>query len=143
MARGRKVQTNTSAKVAEDAPPGLTKEQAAAYRRIRAQVAQTNGTGISAADESIFTMAACQLARVEALRKESLKVPWMLSGVASGQERIHPIHTELRAAETQLKATLTTLCLTPRARKGWRSQPDATGAPADKVQEDPILKLLG
>jgi hypothetical protein len=142
MARGRKTQKNTSARVADKPPAGLTKAEAEAYRRIRSQVTQTSGTGITAADQTILVLAASQLARVEALRCEAAVTPWMLAGSASGQERIHPIHTELRATEAQLKSTLTTLCLTPRARKGWRAQPDAIGAAADQ-KVDPILKLLG
>lgn len=143
MARGRKIRPNKSAKMANRSPKGLTIAQLACWRRIRAQVDQTSGTGISAGDETIFIMAACQLARVEELRRESAKTPWVLAGAASGQERIHPIHTELRAAESALKTTLTTLCLTPRSRKGWRSQTDATATNAETADADPILKLLG
>jgi len=143
MARGRKTRVNKSAKVANKPPAGLGKAEAAAYLRIRSQVEQTNGTGISAADESILVMAACQLARVEALRLEAAKTPWVLAGPAQGQDRIHPVHTELRAMESQFKSTLTTLCLTPRSRKGWGSKPDATAPAPDTVIDDPILKLLG
>lgn len=143
MARGRKIRQNKSAKMADKSPKGLTAAQTACWRRIRAQINQTTGTGISSADETIFVMAACQLARIEELRREAAKTPWVLAGAAPGQERIHPIHTELRAAESALKTTLTTLCLTPRSRKGFRSQPDATAPNADTVEADPILKLLG
>lgn len=142
MARGRKVQVNPAPRLAESPPKGLPVVVRQCWQKIRDQISHANGSGISAADSSILEMAAYQMAQVQRLRKESAQAPVTIQ--ENGSTRIHPAHSELRAAESLLRGSLQTLCLTPRSRKGWRSQPDATGAPVnDATAQDPILKLLG
>ena len=142
MARGRKVQKNPMPQLATQPPKGLPVAVRQCWVKIRDQISHANGSGISAADSSILEMAAYQMAQVQRLRKESAQAP--VTFTENGSTRIHPAHTELRATEALLRGSLQTLCLTPRSRKGWRSQPDATGAPVEEsATVDPILKLLG
>lgn len=142
MARGRKVQKNPMPKLGAEPPKGLPVAVRQCWVKIREQVSHAAGAGFTAADASMLEGAAYQMAQVQRLRKESAQSP--VTFTENGSTRIHPAHTELRAAESLLRGTLQTLCLTPRSRKGWRSQPDATGAPVDdSANHDPILKLLG
>ena len=142
MARGRKVQKNPAPKLGSTPPKSLPVAVKACWVKIRDQISHANGSGISAADDSILESAAYQMAQVVRLRKESAATAITLT--ENNTTRIHPTHTELRAAESLLRGTLQTLCLTPRSRKGWRSQPDATGPEVDpQAIQDPILKLLG
>ena len=142
MARGRKVQKNTAPKLSTEPPKGLPVAVRQCWIKIREQIEYASGAGLSAADNSMLESAAYQMAMVVRLRKDSADTPINLT--ENKATRIHPVHTELRAAESLLRGSLQTLCLTPRSRKGWRSQPDATGAPVDDATaQDPILKLLG
>jgi hypothetical protein len=142
MARGRKHTTNKSAKLPVKPPENLSKEESLAYGKIRDLVEATSGTGVAAADVFVVVSAACQLARVESLRKEAKLVPWTISA-QGGSEKIHPIHQELRASELQLAGILGKICLTPRSRKGWRANPDPVGPSVDELESDPLLRILG
>jgi phage terminase small subunit len=143
MARGKKPRLNHSPKMENSPPRGLPKEVNKCWVRLRERVSKASGVGVSAADLELLTMGAYQLARVEAMRNESLKTPFTQAD-DRGIERMHPLWGELRNAESQLRATFTTLMLTPRSRKTKAAHQEAVGAaPDDRSSNDPILKLLG
>ena len=143
MARGKKPAINHSPKMESNPPPGLPRDVSKCWARLRERVSQASGSGIGAADMELLIMGAYQLARVEAMRKESAKTPFTQAD-DRGVERMHPLWGELRNAESQLRATFTTLMLTPRSRKTKAANQDPVGsAPDDSAPVDPILKLLG
>lgn len=143
MARGKKPAVNHSPKMESSPPPGLPREVSKCWLRLRERVSQASGVGVGAADMELLTMGAYQIARVEAMRKESAKTPFTQAD-DRGVERMHPLWGELRNAESQLRATFTTLMLTPRSRKTKAGNQEAMGhAPDDAAAQDPILKLLG
>lgn len=143
MARGKKPKINNLPKMESSMPDGLPKDVGKCWARLRERVSQASGSGIGAADMELLIMGAYQLARVEAMRKESAKTPFTQAD-DRGIERMHPLWGELRNAESQLRATFTTLMLTPRSRKTKAANQDPTGsAPDDAIAQDPILKLLG
>jgi len=142
MPRRGQRKRNDSAKVALTPQASLNSQEILAYQMLRSQIEKTNGTGISAGDETLLTMAAVQYVRVEELRQEARTAPRTIT-TGAGTLKEHPVHQALRASERELRTSLGNLCLNPRARKGWRSSPDATAPAPDTVIDDPILKLLG
>jgi hypothetical protein len=142
MARGRKPTVNHSPKMESSPPTGLPQAVNKCWLRLRERVSQASGVGVGAADMELLIMGAYQLARVEAMREESAKTPFTQAD-DRGIERMHPLWGELRNAESQLRATFTTLMLTPRSRKSKAGNQDPTGHAPDDSNQDPILKLLG
>jgi hypothetical protein len=140
MPKGGKIKPNYGAKLSENIPKGLSPSEKTWWKKIKSQINQTRGTGIGAADETIMVLAAQQGVRVDRFRKESAKSPLLIKDT-HGNHKLHPVHAELRQAEGALRATLTTLCLTPRSRKGWKSQPDPVAS--SDFAEDEGLRLLG
>lgn len=139
--RGRKPKLNQSHKLREEPPAVLSADERKWWRAIRKAVAQTVGTGISAGDESIFVIAARQRARLERLCAFLAKEE-VATRDGAGALKVNPLLAEIRATESALKVSLTSLCLTPRARKSNRINQDAQGPAADAA-DDPVLKLLG
>lgn len=140
MARGRKPAKRTTAKPAPKKTSGLSKDEAGWYSVILAQVEAAGQGGITSADESILRLAAQQAARLEKFRQAASKAP-LTNQDSHGNTKLNPIHAELRTLEGSFRATLSSLTLTPRARKSWRQPPATTGT--NEPQENPFLKLLG
>jgi hypothetical protein len=139
MPRGRKPAKRNVAKPAPKKLSGLNKDESRWYSVILAQV-EAAGGGITAADESILTLAAQQAARLEKFRQAADKAP-LTNKDSHGNTKLYPIHAELRTLEGSFRATLASLTLTPRARKSWRQPPATTGT--NEPKENPFLKLLG
>ncbi len=140
MARGKKNILNYAEKIGLSPPPGLPPEVEDCWKRLRSRLDKA-GTTVAAADLEMLTMAACQLARVEAMRKQGATTP-ITQKDERGVTRLHPLWPELRAAESQLRASFTSLMLTPRSRKGRRQDEAPRGKAEGTGGEDPILKLL-
>ena len=139
MARGKKTILNYAEKIGLTPPKGLPPEVEDAWSRLRSRLDKA-GTTVAAADLEMLTMAACQLARVEAMRRLGATTP-ITQKDERGVTRLHPLWPELRAAETQLRASFTSLMLTPRSRKGRRGDETPRG-PVEGEARDPILRLL-
>jgi len=140
MARGRKSAPRKKARPAPKKSNGLSKTETHWYQIILAQIEQAGCGGITAADESILRLAAQQAARLEEFRKAAAKSP-ITTEDRFGISKLNPIHAELRTLEGSFRATLSSLTLTPRARKSWRQPPATTGT--NEPKENPFLKLLG
>ena len=141
MARGRKPKPKTKAKPVAKKTTGLTATENRWYGILRAQIEQTGSAGITSADESVLRLAAQQAARLELIRVASNKCELTMID-SHGNTKLNPIFAELRTLEGSFRATLATLCLTPRARKSWR-QPPTVEKPKTGGAENPFLKLLG
>jgi len=139
MVRGRKPAKRATAKPAPKKISGLSRDEARWYSVILAQV-EAAGGGITSADESILKLAAQQAARLEKFRQAANKAP-LTNEDSHGNTKLNPIHAELRTLENSFRATLSSLTLTPRARKSWRQPPATTGT--NEPKENPFLKLLG
>lgn len=141
MGRGRKPIKNSIPKMSQDPPRSLPADVRKCWIRLRERINQTSGTGVAAADFEVLTMAAYQLARVEAMRLAASKEPFTLAD-ERGVQRMHPLWGELRNAESQLRSTFTVLMLTPRSRKARRDEPDPVG-PDESEINDLAFRLLG
>ena len=135
-----KIKRNQGRKVALTPQATLSPEEMRAYKMLRKQVEETNGTGISSGDETLLTLAAVQYVRVEELRKEARTAPRTVT-TGAGTLKEHPVHQALRASERELRTSLANLCLNPRARKGWGTKPDPINPPSDEP-DDLIARLL-
>jgi hypothetical protein len=124
-----------------DLPDGLTPAVKKCWLRLKQRIDQNTANAVAAADAEALIMAAHQLARDERMRKEAEKTP-LTQQDERGIDRIHPLWAELRNSESQLRATLTVLMLTPRSRKSHKSS-KPVGPVEGSSGGDPGLRLLG